>query len=85
LGQYLDPATEPDWVNGRSMNVFCRDRVGEYSERRAVGDAKLPVDPVQVDLDRAFGESEPLRYFLVVKSSAITRTIWRSRTVSGST
>jgi hypothetical protein len=29
----------------------------EYSECGGVGDAKLPVNPVQVDLDGAFGES----------------------------
>jgi hypothetical protein len=47
------------------MNVFCEVGMGQYSKRGAVGDAKLPVNLVQVDLDGAFGESKPLRYFLV--------------------
>jgi len=47
------------------MDVFCKLGMGQYSKRGAVGDAKLPVNPVEVDLDGAFGESKPLRYFLV--------------------
>jgi hypothetical protein len=47
------------------MNVFCEVGVSQYSERGAVGDAELPVNPVQVDLDGAFGEPKPLRDFLV--------------------
>jgi len=47
------------------MKVFCEVGVSQYSERGAVGDAELPVNPVQVDLDGAFGESKPLRYLLV--------------------
>src|SRR5260221_10557500 len=38
----------------QSMNVFCDVGMGQYSKRGAVGDAKLPVNPVQVDLDGAF-------------------------------
>ena len=49
----------------QSMDVFCKLGMGQYSKRGAVGDAKLPVNPVEVDLDGAFGESKPLRYFLV--------------------
>ena len=49
----------------QSMNVFCEVGMGHYSKRGAVGDAKLLVNPVQVDLDGSFGESKPLRYFLV--------------------
>jgi hypothetical protein len=47
------------------MNVFCEVGMGQYSKRGAVGDTKLPVNLVQVDLDGAFGEFKPLRYFLV--------------------
>jgi hypothetical protein len=47
------------------MNVFCEVGMGQYGKRGAVCDAKLLVNPVQVDLDGSFGESKPLRYFLV--------------------
>ena len=65
------------------MNVFCEVGMGQYSKRGAVGDAKLPVNPVQVDLDSSFGESKPLRYFLVgqtfrhhAEDLAFTRGEW---------
>jgi hypothetical protein len=50
------------------MNVFCRVAVGQYRERGAVANAKLPINPVQMDLYGAFGESKPLRYFLVAQA-----------------
>src|SRR6266404_3999015 len=49
----------------QSMNVFCEVGMGQYGKRGTVCDAKLLVNPVQVDLDGSFGESKPLRYFLV--------------------
>jgi len=39
--------------------------VGQYGECGAVGDTKLPVNPVQVNLDGAFREPKPPRYFPV--------------------
>ena len=39
--------------------------VCQYGERGSIGDAELVIDMVQVDLHGAFGELEPLRYFLV--------------------
>ena len=47
------------------MNVFCEVGMGQYSKRGAVGDAKLPVNPVQVDLDGALREPEAPTDFLV--------------------
>jgi hypothetical protein len=38
------------------MKVFCEVGMGQYSKRGTVGDAKLPVNPVQVDLDGGFEE-----------------------------
>ena len=39
--------------------------MGQYRERGPVANAKLSINPVQVDLHGAFGEFKPLRYFLV--------------------
>ena len=39
--------------------------VCQYGERGSVGNAKLAIDVVQVDLHGALGESKPLCYFLV--------------------
>ena len=37
----------------------------QYGEGGSVGNAKLAIDAVQVDLHSPLGESKPLRYFLV--------------------
>ena len=37
----------------------------QYGERGSIGNAKLAIDVVQVDLHGPLGESKPLRYFLV--------------------